>query len=449
MCQNSQVPPRILSMLLALAGFCCLATHAMGEGAKPVTRAAIRGDGTLLVDGKPVFPVGVRSEKLHEIDPIAKCGFNLILGSGEWTPAHYAAARKRNLLIMGGHHVWATFRGAKKGIDLTALEEEGGVEALMKKARDQSNRTIPEVLKTFDHLPGVIGWKIADEPRGSLSQIVGHGYEIIKSHSPNHLVAVMTDKQDWAASFRHSSDLLLLDLFAIRGKDYPHKQAASISDIITRMKTCAKAMEEKTFWYMPQLYPPSAWRPFNTSEELSLGDMRLQVYAGLIAGAKGIVFYHWGVMDKAKKRENGNTSWIKVSDAILERRTTIVKSAVAELHKLGPILCNGRPNTDPYVRWFAPGKNGPGPQYIRAIEYEGQQYLFVMNLLDQPISAKVYGRNFDSNAYAYDAAVFAGKGNLSTTLEKSRPRGKKGAPILTVGPRGAGVFVLTRRSLIK
>ena len=429
--------------------FVCLLGVSGMAVADVATKAALRGDGTLLVDGKPVFPVGVRSEKLHEIEPIAGCGFNLILGSGEWTPAHYAAAHERGLLIMGGHHVWATFRGAKKGIDLTALEEDGGVEDLMAKARDQSNRTIPEVMKEFDHLPGVIGWKIGDEPRGSLSQIVAHGYEIIKSYSPHHLVTVMTDKQDWAASFRDSSDVLMLDLFALRGKDYPHRQAASISDIVTRMTKCGEAMKEKAFWYMPQLYPPSTWRPFNTEEEFSLGDMRLQVYAGLIAGAKGIVFYHWGVMDKARKNENGNVSWVKVDDAILAQRAAILKTVVSELRTLGPIICDGRANSDPYIRWFSPGKNGPGPQYTRAIEYDGRQYLMVMNLLDEPISAKVYGRNLDSNAYAYDAAVVTGKGDLSVRLEEWRPRGRDGAPILTVSARGSGVFVLTRRSLIK
>jgi len=432
-----------LGLALVVASACA------ARNAAPVTRAAIRGDGVLVVDGRPVFPVGVRSEKLHEIEPITAAGFNLILGSGEWTADHYATAHEKGLLIMAGHHVWATFRGAKKGISLTALEEEGGVEDLMRKARDQSNRTIPEVMKAFDHLPGVIGWKIADEPRGSLSQIVAHGYEIVKSYSPNHLVAVMTDKQDWAASFRNASDVLMLDLFALRGKDYPHRQAASISDIVSRMRKCAEAMREKTFWYMPQLYPPSAWRPFNTNEELSPGDMRLQVYAGLVAGAKGIVFYHWGVMDKARKREDGNTSWVKVDDATLKRRIEIVKNVVAELHSLAPILTEGRPNTDPYIRWFAPGRNGPGPQYTRAVEHDGKQYLFVLNLLDVPISAKVYGRNFDSNAYAYDASVLTGGTGLSVKLEDYRPRGKKGAPIITVGPRAAGVFVLVRRSLIE
>ena len=423
----------LAGLLAASAGSPC---PARGEVA---TRAALRGDGTLLVNGEPVFPVGVRSEKLDEIEPVARCGFNLILGSGEWTSAHYARAHEEGLIILAGHHVWATFRGAGPGIDLAAIEEEGGVDDLLEKARDQSGRSLPEALRAFDPLPGVIGWKIGDEPRGSLTQIVTHGYEAIKSFSPNHLVAVMTDKQEWAAGFRNACDVMLVDLFALRGIDYPHREAASLSDVHDRVARCVDAMREKTVWYMPQLYPPSAWKPFRPGEELTRTDMRLQVYVGLVAGARGIVFYHWGVLDKARRRDGGDLQWEVVDDAVLSNRVAVLTSTVEELHRLGPILCDGRPNTDPYLRWIAPGINGPGPQYTRAIEYDGKQYLLVVNLLDAPIAAKVYGRNVDSNLRAYDAAVFSGESDLSVVADTP------GEPQITVGPRGAGAFVLTRR----
>ncbi len=425
----------VVSILLGLT----IAGTACAES----TRAAIRGDGTLLVDGKPVFPIGVRSEKLHEIEAVAACGFNLILGSGEWTDAHYALARKHDLLVMGGHHIWATFKGTQAGIDPLLLEEEGGVQDLAAKAKDQSRRTIMETVRAFDHLPGVIGWKIADEPRGALVQVVTHGYEIFKSHNPQHLVAIMTDKQEWAPAFKNACDIMLLDLFALRGTAYKHRQASSLSDVYQRISACADVMNEKAVWYMPQLYPPSHWRPFNTAEELTLGDMRLQVYVGLLAGARGIVFYHWGVIDKARRPllPGPHGEWVAVDAATVARRTEIVTAVVTELHALSTVLCNGRPNSDPYLRWIAPGRNGPGPQYTRAIEHDGKQYLMAVNLLDQPITARVYGRNVDSHVRAYDAAVFAGQSDLTVALADT------GEPELTVGPRGAGVFLLTRRPI--
>lgn len=67
--------------------------------AEVATRAAIRSDGTLLVDGKPVFPVGARTESATDIQLIAETGFNLVMGSGEWDEEHYAEAEKQGLLI--------------------------------------------------------------------------------------------------------------------------------------------------------------------------------------------------------------------------------------------------------------------------------------------------------------------------------------------------------------
>lgn len=61
--------------LSAVLCVCCL-VHARAASAGS-TGAAIRGDGTLIVDGEPVFPIGVRSEKLDEIEAVAACGFNM------------------------------------------------------------------------------------------------------------------------------------------------------------------------------------------------------------------------------------------------------------------------------------------------------------------------------------------------------------------------------------
>ena len=405
------------------------------------TRASIRGDGTLLVNGKPVFPIGVRTEKLEDLEQIAGCGFNFVLGSGEWGPAHYAEAERHGLLVMGGHYVWAAFRGTQPGINL-ASRGDAVVRNLLGNARDQGKRTLSAALTAFDHLPGVVGWKIGDEPEAKLTEIVEAGYEIIKSFNPQHIVAPVICDRQWFPNFQNASDVIIVDNYPLRGS-FKKKYLMSINETHARVRLAVKAMEGKAVWYMPPMYPGSYWS-FVPEEGMTLRDQRLPVYAGLIAGAKGIIFYHWGLLDATFiKGEDGKRKKIIVDDAVIKERGAIMTSLAEELQVLAPIICDGRPNDDPDIRWVAPGLNGPGPQLSRVIEYDGKHYILVMNLLDVPLEGVVFGPNPAHNFRAYDADIFIGEADLSVTAAKA------GEPHIRIAPRGAGVFVLKRRSIIK
>ena len=407
-------------------------------------KASIRGDGTLLVNGKAVFPIGIRTEKAYDLKPIADAGFNMVMGSGEWELGHYKEAQKNKLLVLAGHYVWANFRGTQPAINLRA-RGDAIVRNLLENAKDQRKRKLAEALKKFDHLPGVIGWKTGDEPEAKLTEIVEAGYEIIKSYNPNHIVGPITCDSQWVGYFRNACDVLMVDNYPLRGSNYKKekKWVTSINETHRRVKSAVDAMKDKAVWYMPPMYGPSYWT-HEAGDELTLAEMKLPVYAGLIAGAKGLIFFHWGLLDKDFiKDKDGKRKTIAVSKDIFNTRLSIMKSLASELKKLSPILCDGRPNKDLDIRWFSPGKYGPGPQLTRIMEYDGKQYLFVMNLLNEPIEAKVFGPDPAHNFRAYDAKVFVGKDALSTRAE--RP----GEPIIKIAPLGTGVFVLTRRSLIK
>ena len=404
-------------------------------------KAAIRGDGTLLVNGTPVFPIGIRTEKAADLKPIAEAGFNMVMGSGEWDTGHYKEANENKLLVLAGHYVWAAFRGTQPTINLRSRGDVV-VKNLLENAKDQKRRKLAETLKKFDHLPGVIGWKIGDEPEAKLTEIVEAGYEIIKSYNPNHIVGPLICDRQWVGNFRNACDVLMVDNYPLRG-NYKKKWNTSVNETHKRIKRAVRAMKDKAVWYLPPMYPPSYWTNV-AGDELTLAEMKLPVYAGLIAGAKGLIFYHWGLLDKDFiKDESGKRKTVKVSKDIYNKRLGIMKSLAAELNKLSPILCDGRPNDDLDIRWINPGKYGPGPQLTRAIEYDGKQYLFVMNLLNVPIEAKVFGPDSAHNFRAYDAEVFVGKDALSTHAK--RP----GEPTIKIAPLGSGVFVLSRRSLIK
>ena len=127
-------------------------------------KASIRADGTLLIDGKSMFPIGIRIEGTgKEHKQIADMGFNLLLGSGAVTPSYYQQAQKNGLLVIAGHYIWATFKGAKgRGIDLYAADKDAIAKTFT--YRNQSGQTPLQALATVDHHPCVFAWNTCEEP---------------------------------------------------------------------------------------------------------------------------------------------------------------------------------------------------------------------------------------------------------------------------------------------
>ena len=302
-------------------------------------------------------------------------------------------------------------------------------------ARDQSWRMPLDTLAAFDALPGVIGWRTNEEPEGKLVEALEYAYEVFKSHSPRHLVVTLSCDPRWFYAFRNTADVLVVDNYPFRGS---HQVKRSLLETYQGVRQGVEAMAGKAVWVMPQLYPPSYWS-LDPSEELSVGDMRLQDYAALIGGAKGVVMYSYSMFGRVRERDaEGNARLRPADEAVRQRRWAAVRAVVGELNKLGPIICDGRPSGDAEIRWLEPGAQGPGPQLTRELDYYGTKYLLVANLLDMPIQGKAYGIN-GGNRRAYDATVFAGEADLSVSADSP------GEPTITVGPRGAGVFVLERR----
>lgn len=400
------------------------------------TRATIRADGTLLVDDRPVFPVGMHTEDAACIGQVADAGFNLVSGTGEWDAEHYKAAAESELLILGGHYVWATFASFRTGggIDLRP-SEEAGIQNVLAHGRDQSWRMPLDTLRAFDHLPGVIGWRTNEEPEAKLVEYMEYAYEIFKSNSPGHLVVTLSCDPRWFHAFRNTADVLVFDNYPYRGGRGPKR---ALLETYEWTREGVEAMEGKAVWLMPQLIPPSRWS-LDPEDELSLQQMRLQNYAGLIAGAKGVIMYSYGSFPLVYERDqDGNRASRPASDEVMRQRWDRVSALVGELNELGPMICDARPTQELDIRWTEPGSLGPGPQMTRELDLYGRKYLLVANVLDVPLVGTVYGIN-GGNRRAYDASVWLGEGDLSVSAE--RP----GEPTITVAAQGAGVFVLTRR----
>ncbi len=393
--------------------------------------ASIRADGTLLIDGKAVFPIGIRIEgdgKEHNM--IAKAGFNMLLGSGAVKPSYYVQAQKNGLFVIAGHYIWATFRGAKgRGIDLYSADKQAIAKTMT--YRNQSGQTPLEAIKATRKYPCIFAWNTCEEPYAKFIEPLEIMYEIFKSHNPHHLVIPLTADVGWAHIFRNASDVIMVDCYPYRGKE-------SQPEIYTYqfIRRAQEGIGDKPVWLMSQLYPPAYWTR-NNKDELTLQQMRQQHYLGLIAGAKGVVMYSFPSLQwywRDGKRMNGS-----LNSPRFEKRWANVKKMVAELQKLGPIICDGKPIKFP-LQWFCRGKAVPGPK-IRILDYYGDLYMLVANIADYSETAKVINpHRFNRNAY--NIQVWLGKGGLDVIQAK----GKSPAKIM-IHNKSQGVFLLKRKPM--
>lgn len=428
---------RALRWMIACLMVTGLTAHA-GADDGVAMRAMIRADGTLVVDDRAVFPVGMHTEDVESIARISEAGFNLVSGTGSWTEEHYVAAAEQDLLILGGHYVWATFASFREGggIDLKPSGEEG-LHNVLGHGRNWAWQMPLDTLGAHDARPGVIGWRTNEEPKAKLVEYMEYAYEIFKSNSPEHLVVSLSCDPRWFHAFRNTADVLVIDNYPYRGDATPKRAVLETYEWVRRG---VEAMEGKAVWVMPQLIPPSRWS-VEPEDELTLRQMRLQCYAGLIGGAKGVIMYdHHSFSRVWERNEEGRRIDRPAGEERMARRWRDVTALAGELSELGPMLCEARPTQELEIRWLQPGAYGPGPQMVRELDLYGAKYLLVVNVLNVPLRGTVLGIN-GGNRRAYDASVWLGEDDLSVSAETP------GEPTVTVAPQGAGVVKLTRRAV--
>lgn len=393
----------------------------------------LREDGTLLINGKPVFPVGIRIEgEGKEHARLAGIGFNMLLGSGAVaTPDFYREAARNKLWVIAGHYDWASFttlsRGNKHGVDLYA----GDVVGLRKAFGyvNQAGQSPLEALEAVDSFPSVFAWNTCEEPLPKFVEPLNAMYEVFKANSPDHLVITLLTHPDGFSALKHAGDLAMVDVYPYRGK-------ASLPPILS-YEYVKRAIREtgKPVWLMPQLYHPSYFSGV-PGEDLTLRQMRQAAYLGLIAGAKGIVLYSYYAYEMRLGKDE------RPLEPLLAERWERLRALVSELTKLGPVICDGRPVEMP-VQWAGSDGTALGLAPTRALEYYGKTYLMVANVSGQTVTGSL--RNPSRvNPNGYELSVFAGARDVGVT----QAPGPDERATVTLAPNGQGVVLLTRRALL-
>lgn len=312
------------SLALAAALALTLPGLAAGGDSPPAgpTRSALRDDGVLLVNGRPVLPYGFYISTGHTGDLRLKC-VELVHRIGG-TVVH----------IEGPWHEDTRFldRAAALGIHVVAGHTE--TEAKLERVR-----------KYKDH-PAIIAWTLYDD--ANTKSTVDHlraMNRLVKAAAPNHLtfIPLGTQSRDVLMppdGFFDCSDVVGWENYPVAcpGAADPSLRATETQMTLVR---AAAAKFRRPVWILPQTFAWPGGRVPTPAEYRNL------CYVGLVNGAKGVMpwsIYYKGdpPEEKARKKAVGKPAWEEWFLPDSKELWAECGRVAGELKELAPLLLNGR-----------------------------------------------------------------------------------------------------------
>ena len=256
----------ICIILVATALTCAawIASHHGRDTAPPPQRPAqITADGTLLLRGKPFFPIGIYQVNHTDAEYalLAANGFNSVQGDFTLDAGRFL----QTLDLAQRHHL--------------AVAVPLHAENLVKVNLDKS---LAKIRAAAEH-PAVLSWKICDEPDSEmhrrLRSEVPPAYHAIKNLNPGQPVQLTLSKDATLGKWTRYCELVEIDRYPV-----PGKPLTQVLDFCIRTR---KAMEP---WQNLTFVVQCGWtRDLKTQP--TFDEARAMVYLAIIGGAKGIFWY--------------------------------------------------------------------------------------------------------------------------------------------------------------
>jgi len=273
--------------------------YSWDQPAKPPSRrVALRDDGTVLVDGKPFFPLGLYNvSEAADVRKLAQLGFNTIFNMG--SEEFLAACDETNMMVIAhgpGENMQNLSRLAK----------------------------IRKYMEDLYSRPSLLAWYVVDEPslRNVPVEVIRRASDLVKMIDPHHLTLICD-----GAPYRSKPYQSLADVAS--PAQYPIWKQQSVT-LVARCvdETVASIKDSQPLWFVVQAW---TWRNirFPTAQE-----ERCMTYLAVIHGARGISWY-------AYKYPNKEVLMSVYEDA--PQLWEEVVREVRELNELAPILVGRRP----------------------------------------------------------------------------------------------------------
>jgi hypothetical protein len=259
-----------------------LAALAAIAGLAPAGRnVALRSDHTVLVNGKPFFPVGIyyaneEFEDLNgkQLEELRQLGFNTV-GYYRWGSPFWREELDRAAKL--GMKVWA--RGVN-GFSVDSPEIE--------------DRIRRQILELRLH-PALLFWEYQDEPAHNRVSVLNtlKGQAILRKLDPHHpaLIVECPDAAEWISPWKGIGDLYAFDLYPVPAElrygslaNHDITQIGDYMDLILRTRGDSPMLAVLQAWSWDPLKYGKAGYP--TPQQ-----SRFMAYQAVIHGAKGLFYY--------------------------------------------------------------------------------------------------------------------------------------------------------------
>lgn len=339
----------------------------IGE-APDVPKTALREDGTLLIGGKPFFPIGIYGVNKREfnaynfdraVSDLKAAGFN--------TLQSYHNARNPELLSAVGRH------GMKMWIDARKLDAD--------------------FIERIRFNPDVIAWYLGDDTFDNTTPEQMHERDdYMKALDPSRLTCQADPVWSYSTRSRYShyaagSDIFLPEIYPVRGKNRKDDDAC-VASVIRDMRRIAADNREfgagrrHAVWPIIQMFCGyKSWSRVPREDELYA-----MSFAALVHGAKGITYFAYG---GAAVPERNLFSLGITSKEEIWRATTNVTLRISSL---APVLLSGdAPQMPAPEILFGPVRDalGEGPSVtVLRKDHEGWSYLLAVNAAASAVTAR-------------------------------------------------------------
>ena len=294
------------SAVMAFLAFFTLSATAAG------TTVTIAPHGALLIDGKPVFPIGFTMpppadgktpDGKDAIAELADAGATFLrtgpMGT-DWNDATFARERAYLDAAARNHMHCAT--------NLRELSSPPAGNA----KREPALRKLLDELK--DH-PGLGVWKGVDEPEWSKHPLepMQRAYDLIHQVDPHHPLFVVQAPRGTVESMRAydgALDITGADIYPISYPPGTHsllenKSISMVGDYTRRMRDVAG---NKPVWMVLQISFSGTIKPGKTLRFPTFPETRFMTYQAIINGARGLLYFG-GHIEKSLSPRDAKLGW--------------------------------------------------------------------------------------------------------------------------------------------
>ncbi len=304
----------------------------------------------LLVDGKPVFPLGMYWDRINEEDLkiYADSKFNCLLPYRVPTDKELDMAQRYGLKVI-------------YSLKDFMVDSQWRPSFIKSEADEEPN--IRKYVRHFRNHPAVLAWYIADEPKLELRDLLARHYEWIKAEDPNHPVWMVHCHPKELGVFAEAYDIAGADPYPISKKPY-----SEVSDWTRIAHDQVNGL--RPVWMVPQAFD---WGLYEKTEEEkkkrrhpTYEELRSMSWQCICEGATGLVYFSYYCM-KRPARLSFAEQWEPMKKVAAE--IDAVKEILLSVEPVPEVTARG----GAWLHWIAKKYNGK--LYIMAVsdgEGEGE-----------------------------------------------------------------------------